>query len=126
MLTYNARTDLRRTETPTGVMTTLASPTQGSDHLSLWQVEMDEGAQGPVHVLDSEQIWTVISGSVTIAGENDQEIQLAPGDAAVLAPDEERQVTADAASVLVVCGRGDAIASVPGEEQPRGVPPWIA
>jgi quercetin dioxygenase-like cupin family protein len=118
--------DLRRTETPTGAMTTFASPTQGSEHLSLWRVEMDAGAQGPVHVFDSEQIWMVIGGTVTIAGEDDQRIRLSPGDAAVVAPDEQRQVTADEAAVLVVCGHGDAIATVPGEEKPRGVPPWIA
>jgi quercetin dioxygenase-like cupin family protein len=126
VINLNQASDLRRTETPTGVMTTFASPTQGSEHLALWRVEMEAGAQGPLHVMDSEQIWTAISGSVTIAVVDGGQVRLSPGDAAVMAPGGERQVTADEDAVLIVCGHGDAIAAVPGEEKPRGVPPWIA
>lgn len=126
MINLNRANELRRTETPNGVMTTLASPTQGSEHLALWRVEMEAGAQGPVHVIDSEQIWTAVTGSVTIAAAGGARIRLSPGDAAVLAAGDERQVTADQDASLIVCGRGDAIAAVPGEEKPRGVPPWIA
>ncbi len=126
MNTLNRASELRRTETPTGVMTTFASPTQGSQHLALWRVEMEAGAQGPLHAIDSEQIWTAVTGTVTIAGGDGEQLRLSPGDAVVLAPDGERQVTADEDAVLIVCGHGDAIATVPGEEKPRGVPPWIA
>jgi quercetin dioxygenase-like cupin family protein len=36
----------------------------------MWEVTMTTGASGPPQVIDSEQIWTVLDGelSVTIAG----------------------------------------------------------
>jgi quercetin dioxygenase-like cupin family protein len=118
--------EARRTETPNAVMTTLASPTQGgSDALSMWQVEMRAGQQGPVHVFASEQLWTVIEGAVAIAV-GDHTVDLAAGDAVVLPAGAIRQVTATTTSRLIVCGRGDATVTVPGEDTSRGVPPWIA
>lgn len=126
MITFNRAADQRRTQTPAGAMTTLGSPTQGSVHLALWRVEMEAGARGPLHVFDSEQIWTAVTGTITISGSDGESVRLTPGDAVVLAPETERQVTATEAAVLIVCGHGDAIARVPGEGSPRGVPPWIA
>jgi quercetin dioxygenase-like cupin family protein len=116
----------RRSETPAGVMTTHASPTLGSSSgLSMWEVEMSEGASGPRHVFDSEQIWTVLEGecSVQIAGETEI---LGRGDTVVIPPELERQVAARTDVRLFVCGHGNAIARVPGEAEPRGTPAWIA
>ncbi len=118
-------TECRRSETPAGVMTTHASPTLGSTAgLSMWEVEMTEGASGPLHVFDSEQIWTVLEGgcSVQIAGETQI---LGRGDTVVIPPELERQVAACTDVRLVVCGHADAIAQVPGEPEPRGTPAWI-
>lgn len=116
----------RRTETPNATMTTLASPTLGpTAGLSLWRVEMERGASGPLHVFDREQLWTVLDGELTIAVDG-VPTDLAPGDTVVIPPGVERQVTARAAATLIVCGPGDAVASVPGEDAPRGTPPWIA
>jgi quercetin dioxygenase-like cupin family protein len=116
----------RRTETPAGVMTTLASPSQGaSERLSLWRVEMPAGRSGPIHVFDSEQIWTVISGRTRIVA-GDEASELGSGDTIVLPAGIERQVRALEDAVMVVCGYGDAIASVPGEDVSRGTPAWIA
>jgi quercetin dioxygenase-like cupin family protein len=117
---------MRRTETPNAVMTTLASPTQGpTDELSLWRVEMRAGQQGPRHVFDSEQVWHVVAGEldVTIA---DQTARLSAGDAAVLPAKAERQISAVTAAQIIVCGRGSAVVFVPGEDAPRGTPPWIS
>jgi len=116
----------RRTETPNATMTTLASPTQGqSEGISLWRVEMDAGVTGPLHSFDSEQLWTVLDGEVviTVAGEA---TELGPGDTIVLPASLERQVSALSDARLIVCGAADAVATVPGEEAPRGTPPWIA
>jgi quercetin dioxygenase-like cupin family protein len=116
----------RRTETPNATMTTLASPTLGaSAGLSMWQVEMTGAARGPVHVFDSEQLWTVLEGelSVTVDGESSE---LAVGDTVIFPAGAERQIAARTALRLLVCGHGDAIVRIPGEEAPRRTPAWIA
>lgn len=115
----------RRSETPAGVMTTLASPTQGETAgLSLWEVAMARGRSGPLHVFDTEQIWTVLEGdlSVDIAGETQT---IGAGDTVVIPADLERKVVAKTDARLIVCGHADAIARVPGEPEPRGTPAWI-
>jgi quercetin dioxygenase-like cupin family protein len=107
-------------------MRTHASPTIGSTAgLSMWEVGMTEGASGPLHVFDSEQIWTVLEGecSVQIAGEIEI---LGRGDTVVMPPELERQVAARTDVRLLVCGHANAAARVPGEPDPRGTPAWIA
>ena len=116
----------RRTETPNATMTTLASPTLGpTAGLSLWAVEMTAGAVGPLHSFDREQVWTLVEGEATVEVDGDP-VALDPGDTLVLAPAVPRQVRATTDVRFVVCGPGDAAASVIGEDEPRGVPPWIA
>ena len=126
MITTVRAGDSRRTETPNATMTTLASPTLGpTSGLSMWRVEMTAGAQGPPHVFDSEQLWTVLEGQVSVAVD-DQTVELAAGDTIVLPADTERRISAATAVRFVVCGRGDAVARVPGEDSTRGTPPWIS
>jgi quercetin dioxygenase-like cupin family protein len=116
----------RRTETPNANMTTLASPTLGASvGLSMWQVEMAAGAQGPRHTFDSEQLWTVLEGEVAVTVGHEC-VSLTPGDTLVLRSGAERQITATAPARLLVCGHGNAVACAAGEEAPRGTPPWIA
>ncbi|WP_432944530.1 cupin domain-containing protein [Kribbella sp. CA-253562] len=115
----------RRTETPNAVMTTYASPTQGSRKLSVWRVEMKADAQGPVHVMDSEQVWTGLSGQATIAVGAEQ-VKLTAGEAVVVPGGVERQVTASGEFTAMVAGYGHAKVSVRGEDTDRGTPPWIS
>jgi quercetin dioxygenase-like cupin family protein len=126
-LSYVIRaTERRRSETPAGVMTTRASPTLGATAgLSMWEVDMTENASGPLHVFDSEQIWTVLDGelSVVIAGQTEN---LGSGDTVVIPEGLQRQVTARTDVHLLVCGHGNAVPRVPGEAEPRGTPIWIA
>ena len=118
--------DRRRSETPAGVMTTHASPTLGATAgLSMWEVDMTEGASGPLHVFDSEQIWTVLDGKLSVVIAGQAEI-LGRGDTVVIPGGLERQVSARTDVHLLVCGYGHAIARVPGEAEPRGTPAWIA
>jgi quercetin dioxygenase-like cupin family protein len=126
-MTYAIRViERRRSETPAGVMTTHASPTLGSTAgLSMWEVEMTEGESGPRHVFDSEQIWTVLEGEVSVSIVGETEV-LGRGDTIVIPPELERQVVARTHVRLLVCGHGNAIARVPGEPAPRGTPAWIA
>ena len=118
--------DNRRTETPNATMTTLASPTLGpTDGLALWRVEMEAGVVGPLHEFDSEQLWTALAGELTITVDGTPS-DVAAGDTIVIPAGVERQVAARTAARLIVCGHGDTVVSVPGEEAPRGTPPWIA
>lgn len=115
----------RTTETPNAVMTTFASPSQGSSGLSLWRVTMKGGAQGPLHVFDSEQIWTAVTGtaSVEVAGET---VELSAGDTVVLPAGASRRISAAGDFTAIVAGHGTAEVSVVGEESGRGTPPWIS
>lgn len=85
---------------------------------------MTEGGSGPLHVFDSEQIWTVLEGelSVDIMGEAQT---LHAGDSLVIPAELERKIAAKTDVRLIVCGHGDAIARIPGEPEPRGTPVWI-
>jgi quercetin dioxygenase-like cupin family protein len=126
MSTVIRAADSRVNETPSVKVTTFASPTLGpSAGLSLWRAEMVADAQGPLHVFDSEQVWTVVDGTLSIAL-GDETVELTAGDTIVMPAGAERQVTATSAAQMIVCGHGDAIASVPGEDAPRGTPRWIA
>ena len=117
---------MRRTETPNAVMTTVASPTQGpTGGFSVWKIRMEPGQQGPRHVFDCEQVWHLVSGDMDFAvgGET---VHLHAGDAVVLPGAVERQVSAVTAAEVIAFGPSGAVASVPGEDRPRGTPPWIS
>jgi quercetin dioxygenase-like cupin family protein len=118
--------DARTTATPNAVMTTLASPSQnGTERLSLWKVEMTAGKRGPLHVFDHEQAWTVLSGeaAVTVDG---SATTLSVGDTVVIPAGATRQIEATADLQAIVTGGANSVVQVPGEEAPRGTPPWVA
>jgi quercetin dioxygenase-like cupin family protein len=120
------RADTRTTVTPNATMTTLASPTiGGTDGRSLWLAEMSAGATGPLHIFDSEQIWTVLDGSVSVTIDGASHA-LDAGDTVVIPSASERQVHAVSECRLLVSGDGAAIATVVGEDAPRGTPAWIS
>jgi quercetin dioxygenase-like cupin family protein len=115
----------RRVETPNAAMTTYASPSQGGSRQALWRVEMAPGASGPVHVMDGEQIWTVLDGAAVVTVD-DEQVEAAVGDTVVLEAGRTRRIAADPGRGLtaIVTGPGADVASGPGREPT--VPPWIA
>ena len=118
--------DVRTTTTPTGVMTTLASPTLGgSAGLSLWRVAFPAGAAGPVHAFDSEQVWTVLSGAAVFTVDG-WDHELAGGDTIVLPANATRQVRAESGAEFIVSGYGAAAVSAPGHPADGSTPAWIA
>ncbi|MFI6298426.1 cupin domain-containing protein [Nonomuraea sp. NPDC050790] len=125
-MTLVRNADARVTETPGGVMTTLASPTQGGASRSLWRVEVKPGGQGPVHDFDVEQVWTWIAGSATVSlGE--ETFTVGAGDTVVMPARTLRHIVADEAEgyTAVVTAPGDARATG-ADGQDFGTPAWIA
>ncbi|MGB3306489.1 MAG: cupin domain-containing protein [Thermomicrobiales bacterium] len=118
-------TETRRSETSGGVMTTLVSPTlSGPTATSLWRVELKAGQSGPVHYIDSPQIWTVLSGRASIRVQGTAH-ELATGDTIAIDGASERQVVATDDTIFLVCGQSDAKASL-AADTPGVTPPWIA
>ncbi|MFI6283378.1 cupin domain-containing protein [Streptomyces sp. NPDC051018] len=114
----------RRTETPNAVVTTLASPTLGGAGQALWRVDMRPGAEGPLHTIDAEQVWTVLDGGATVelAGER---LTVRPGDTIVMPATVLRRVHADpdAGFAAIVSAPPGAHAAAP-DGTGRTVPPW--
>lgn len=124
-MTVIQHTETRRTETPGGVMTTLASPTQGGSSLALWRVEVPADKEGPVHFIDTEQIWTIVAGRATIDLDGTK-LTAAEGDTVILPANVLRQVsTGDEGFSAIVTAQAGAKAGVPGSDT-LVVPPWIA
>ena len=84
----------RRTQAPSGLVTTLASPAQGGAGLAVWRMDITPGAAGPVHAYDTEQVWTVISGSATVQLDGGA-VTVTPGDTLVIPAGATRQMIAD-------------------------------
>ncbi|MGW6915430.1 cupin domain-containing protein [Kitasatospora sp. NPDC054939] len=120
--------ETRRTETPNGVMTTLASPTQGGAASALWRVEMAPDRQGPLHAFDVELLWTFLAGGASVElGE--ETVTVAAGDTLVLPAGLPRRLTTGPAAgfTAVVTAPAGALASRP--DQPAAdpvLPAWIA
>jgi quercetin dioxygenase-like cupin family protein len=131
------RAETRRTETPNAVMTTLASPTQGGAGQAVWRVDMRPGQAGPLHAIDTEQVWTVLDGGATVEL-GGQALTVGPGDTLILPADAPRRVSADPAAgfaAIAVAPAGtraytlDGTRVAPGCAVPDGdklVPAWVA
>ncbi|MFD1935440.1 MULTISPECIES: cupin domain-containing protein [Nonomuraea] len=125
-MTVIRNAEARRSETPSGVMTTFASPTQGGASRSVWRVDAQPGAAGPVHDFDVEQVWTWIVGGATVelGGES---FTVAAGDTVIMPARTVRQVSADAEAgytAVVTAAAGARAMSADGADY--GVPAWIA
>lgn len=128
------RTDAtRQTNTPAAAMTTLMSPTLGgSSHLSLWQTILPSGSAGPIHAIDSEQIWTLLDGRARCTVD-DETVTLQPGDTICFPAGSLRRIATDETlpdgepigARFLVCGHADALATTPTSDHPVS-PPWIS
>lgn len=116
--------EARITETPNATMTTIASPTVSGSSTSMWLVNMLSDATGPVHAMDSEQSWYVLSG--TMQCEIDGDIhRLEAGDSLRVSGRVTRQFTAITDVTMMVTGESAATAST-GDGSNPVVPPWLA
>ncbi|NDU74406.1 cupin domain-containing protein [Actinomadura sp. DSM 109109] len=136
-MTLIRNAESRRTETPNGVMTTAATPTQGgTEGLAVWRVEGTAGRTGPRHAFDTEQVWTFLDGAATVDLDG-RELEAGAGDTVVLPAGAPRRITAGAGGfTAVVAAHAGCLAFDPdslvdetrcaiapqGDE--RIVPPW--
>ncbi|MFB7476382.1 cupin domain-containing protein [Kitasatospora sp. NPDC056184] len=116
--------DARRTETPNAVMTTCASPTQGGTGLAVWRVEMESACTGPRHAMDTEQVWTFLTGSAVVELDG-EELLLGAGDTLVLPADAPRRLRSDEGFTAVVASPAPSTAHNL-DTGDRVTPPWIA
>ena len=136
-MTLIRNADSRRTETPNGTMTTLATPTQGGTQgIAVWRVDMAPGKTGPLHAFDTEQVWTFLDGAATVDLDG-RKVEAGAGDTVVLPADLPRQTTAgDSGFTAVVAAHAGCLVYDPDalvdpdkcEIAPQGdervVPPW--
>lgn len=115
----------RTTSTPNGTMTTLASPTLGGATSSLWLVAMNAGAEGPVHAFDGEVLWAITAGT-TVLITGDTELDLGPGDTAVLPADCLRQFRAGPEGFTAVASTVGSGEVTRGDGTSAGIPAWVA
>ncbi|MDY0814004.1 cupin domain-containing protein [Kitasatospora purpeofusca] len=116
-------TDARRTETPNAVMTTFASPAQGGTGLALWRVEMRPARSGPRHAMDTEQVWTFLTGTAVVDLDG-EEFTLGAGDTLVLPADLPRLMRSVDGFTAVVASPAPSMA-VNLDTGDRVAPPWI-
>jgi quercetin dioxygenase-like cupin family protein len=129
--------EARTIRTPNGLMTTLASPTQGAAGQAVWRVDADPGMVGPVHAFDAELVWTWLEGTAVVELDGERH-DVGPGDTMVLPADVSRQMFAgpvDGFVAIVVAPPGAEVYNPDGVSAPdacdlaprgtdRTVPPW--
>ncbi|MFG1704880.1 cupin domain-containing protein [Nonomuraea sp. M3C6] len=117
--------EARRSETPGGVMTTFASPTQGGASRSLWRVDARPGAEGPVHDFDCEQVWSWLAGGAVVEL-GDERFVVAAGDTVVMPARTVRRVLASDSGYTAVVAAPAGARAFTADGAEFGVPPWIA
>lgn len=115
-------TEERTYATPAAVMYGLAAPSQGSSDLSAWRVEMNAGEASPVHVIDRDQVWMGIAGTLEFSVDGEAHV-LGERQALVVPAGAVRSFKTGAEKAdAVVCMRPGGVASVPGTPGERPLP----
>jgi quercetin dioxygenase-like cupin family protein len=103
-------------------MTGLAGPSQGSNEVSTWRVNLPEGKSSPLHTIDRDQVWMPTKGAFTFVADSQTSI-VQVGDALVVPGGVLREFTAsagDAEAVVAMLPDGNAITGA-GDKLPV---PW--
>jgi quercetin dioxygenase-like cupin family protein len=113
----------RVTETPNATMNSLATPSLGSTELCAWRVTMAADTEGPAHVIDREQVWMPLTGSLAVTVD-DRTTVVATGQSAIIPAGETRRIRAHEGAVeAMVCMAVGGFASSPGSDK-RTPLPW--
>lgn len=122
---YVAADSRRISTTPNATMTTLASPTLGAAGQSLWLVEMNPGAAGPVHAFDAEVLWSLTRGACELHAD-DTSRTLRAGDTVVLPAGMMRQFVAGDSGFSAIATSPSATAVTREDGTVVGTPEWVA
>lgn len=117
-----ALADARPTVTPAASMRTYVSPsTDTPATLSVWRTDMEAGAAGPLHVIDTEHVVVVTAGvlQAEVAG---QEVRVEAGGCVVLPAHSERRLTAGPAGVSTLTVALPGSTAHAGDADPVRVP----
>jgi quercetin dioxygenase-like cupin family protein len=107
-------------------MTTFASPGLGGAAAPLWKVEAAAEAPGPLHHIDTEQVWVVLTGDVAVTVDGAY-ADLSAGDTIVIDADAARRFTPGPDGFTAICtGPAGMRAYMPGKEDALMTPPWTA
>ncbi|MDT0263825.1 cupin domain-containing protein [Jatrophihabitans sp. DSM 44399] len=115
-------TEERTVATPAAVMVGLAAPSQGSNEVSTWRVNLPTGKSSPSHTIDRDQVWMPVKGSFTFTAE-DQTSTVTVGEALVVPGGVVREFTTgdgDAEALVAMLPDGNAITGT-GDKLPV---PW--
>jgi quercetin dioxygenase-like cupin family protein len=117
-----SETEARTIRTPNAVMASLAGPSQGSAELSSWRVRMEAGARGPEHIIDREQVWMLLAGTLEFSVDGSPSTAAA-GQAVVLPAGAVRQIhSGPEAAEALVCMPIGGQARVVGSEATQPLP----
>jgi mannose-6-phosphate isomerase-like protein (cupin superfamily) len=121
MIIINESED-RAFKTVSVVVHGLAAPSQGSEQLATWKVSVIDGGVSPVHVIDKDQVWMLLTGSFdfTVDGETER---VSAGQALMVPAGSVRQFRSigEPLEALVAMQAG-ALVSIPGVEGANPVP----
>lgn len=103
-------------------VTGLASPSRGSSELTTYRVRLDPGSALPQHHHDHEEVFTVVSGSLTAVLDAAEHLA-GPGDTVIIPPGtEHHSFTGHEPADMIVATLAGALMITPDGEE--ALPAW--
>lgn len=111
-------------QTPNAVMRTLVSPTLHHSALAVWEATLEPGATGPEHLMDADQVYVVLGGSLAVMVEGTFD-EAGAGDSVFVPGGTLRQISNAGGTLVsfVVAMPGGAHVSTPSGSH-HGELPW--
>lgn len=89
-----------------GVATALLAPGADLERVRVDVVELEPGSSLPKHPAGRAQVFYVVRGAGRVAGDDDAEVPIGPGQAAFWEPGERHTSWADTAMTVLIVQRG--------------------
>ena len=104
--------------------TSLATPSRGSAHTSVWLVEIEPGTPPTPHSMSEEEIFVILDGRAAVRLDGGDHESAGPGDAVVMPPGVRFEISPASAEPLrmMCCTRVGAQART--DDGAEFTPPW--